>query len=144
MTTLMSFRAIAGIHSNCHLRKHTHCHPRNLLSRIQVTCHPQLDWGSSPNFFKYNEKRRALRSKIEIHFFRSKRISGDILSYPKERFLDRQSIIPLYFLFVRVNNKQTDNTRNFDVLRDKVVYCFIFAGFLRTFPAPMSVKFTSI
>jgi hypothetical protein len=55
MTTLMSFRAIAEIYSNfhpwvllsriysnCHPRKHTHCNPRNLLSRIKYLVIPNL------------------------------------------------------------------------------------------------------
>jgi len=30
----------------CHPRKHTHCHPRNLLSRIHIICHHRPDQGS--------------------------------------------------------------------------------------------------
>ena len=40
----------------CHPRKSTNRHLRMFLSGIQVPCHPQLDWGSSPFFYLFEEE----------------------------------------------------------------------------------------
>ena len=72
---------LSGIKTTYHSRKHTHCHPRNPLSRIHsichsrsplsgiksirhpqklLNCHPQLDWGSRLFLFFFNTKRKGI------------------------------------------------------------------------------------
>jgi len=44
---------------------------------MTTLCHPQLDWGSSPFFYKYYKKRVSLQSKIQMQTFRITRLVGD-------------------------------------------------------------------
>ena len=45
-----------------------------------VTCHPQLDWGSRPNFYKYNKKQILTRQKYKYALS-----GGSRLSFPRKR-----------------------------------------------------------
>ena len=97
----MTERECAKWQHLCHPRKYAHCHPRNQLLGDQVTCHPQLDWGSSVFFlflcyfnFLYFLKSTIKESSIYFFFcfFRSKQES--ILFsfiFEKKYFLDSRN-----------------------------------------------------